>query len=141
MGVRLDQVNIVVRDMEAMSDFYERLGVAIRSGLPEWAAHHRNSGTVDGIDIDLDSEQFAAVWNEGWPGGSGVVLGFRVDTREEVDRLFEDLTAGGYTGQQVPYDAFWGSRYAVVADPDGNSVGLMSVSEDAWRTAPPPLPS
>jgi uncharacterized glyoxalase superfamily protein PhnB len=141
MGVKLDQVNIVVRDMEAMSEFYERLGIAIRSGLPEWAAHHRNTGTVDGIDIDLDSKEFAAVWNEGWPGGSGVVLGFRVVSREEVDRLYKDLTAAGYTGQQVPYDAFWGSRYAVVADPDGNSVGLMSPPDDALTTAPPSPPS
>lgn len=74
-------------------------------------------GSSEGIDIDLDSDEFAAVWNEGWAGGGGVVLGSRVDSRDEVDRLYEDLTAAGYTGQQVPYDAFWGSRYAVVADP------------------------
>lgn len=137
--VRLDQVNIVVRDMEAMSAFYERLGVPIQSGLPQWAPHHRNTGTVDGIDIDLDSDQFAAVWNVGWPGGGGVVLGFRVDSREEVDRRYEDLTAAGYTGQQRPYDAFWGARFAVVADPDGNAVALMSPPDEALRT-PPPLP-
>lgn len=141
MGVRLDQVNIVVRDMDAMSEFYESLGVGLRSGRPEWAAHHRNTGTEDGIDIDLDSNEFAAVWNEGWPGGGGVVLGFRVDSREEVDRLYNDLTAAGYSGQQVPYDAFWGSRYAVVTDPDGNSVGLMSPSDEERRTAPPAPPS
>jgi uncharacterized glyoxalase superfamily protein PhnB len=141
MAVKLDQVNIVVRDMEAMSEFYERLGIAIQGTPPQWAAHHRNTTTVDGIDIDLDSEEFAAVWNEGWPGGTGVVLSFRVDSREDVDRLYRDLNAAGYTGQQVPYDAFWGSRYAVVADPDGNSVGLMSPPDDAWRSAPPPPPS
>ena len=28
-----------------------------------------------------------------------------------------------------PFDAFWAARYAVVADPDGNDVGLMSL----WR--------
>jgi uncharacterized glyoxalase superfamily protein PhnB len=28
--------------------------------------------------------------------------------------------------QQPPYDAFWGARYAVVSDPDGNAVGIMS---------------
>lgn len=139
--IRLDQINIVVHDMEAMSAFYERLGVPIRSGLAEWAPHHRNTGAMDGIDIDLDSEQFAAAWNEGWPGGHGVVLGFRVDSREEVDRVYEDLTAAGYASQQPPYDAFWGARYAVVADPDGNAVGLMSPSDDGRRTRPPTLPS
>jgi uncharacterized glyoxalase superfamily protein PhnB len=38
----------------------------------------------------------------------------------------------------VPYDAFWGARYAVVADPAGISVGIMSPADDAGRTAPPP---
>lgn len=141
MGVRLDQINIVVRDMEAMVAFYERLGVEIGDSPPEWAPHHRNARGIGGIDVDLDSERFAAVWNRGWPGGTGVVLGFRVSDRDDVDRLYDELTAAGYTGQQPPYDAFWGARYAVVADPDGNSVGLMSPSDDGRRTAGPPPPA
>jgi Glyoxalase/Bleomycin resistance protein/Dioxygenase superfamily len=36
------------------------------------------------------------------------------------------ITAAGYRGQQPPYDAFWGARYAVIEDPDGNAVGIMS---------------
>ncbi len=123
-----------------MAEFYERLGVSIQTGTAEWAPHHRSSDTVDGVDLDLDSEQFTAVWNEGWPGGGGVVLGFRADTREEVDRVYQDLTAAGYTGQQPPYDAFWGARYAIVADPDGNAVGLMSPAEADRRTPPPSPP-
>ena len=137
---KLNQVNIVVRDMDAMVEFYRRLGVDIQTGPAEWAPHHRN-GDSDGFDLDLDSERFATVWNRGWPGGPGVVLGFRLPDREAVDRLFEELTSAGYASQQPPYDAFWGSRYAVVTDPDGNAVGLMSPPEDDRRTAPPPPPA
>ena len=39
--------------------------------------------------------------------------------------------------QQAPYDAFWGGRFAIVEDPDGNPVGLMSPNDPAMRTAPP----
>ena len=138
---KLNQVNIVVRDMDAMAEFYRRLGVDIQTGPAEWAPHHRNNGGSDGFPLDLDSERFAAVWNQGWPGGPGVVLGFRLPDREAVDRLFEELTSAGYDSQQPPYDAFWGSRYAVVTDPDGNAVGLMSPPEDDRRTAPPPPPA
>ncbi len=138
---KLDQVNIVVRDMEAMAEFYGRLGVDIRSGPVEWAAHHCNSGPSEGVGIELDSQQFAAVWSQGWPGGPGIVLGFRVPDRESVDRLFSELTSAGYSSQQPPYDAFWGARYAVVTDPDGNAVGLMSPPEDDRRSAPPPPPA
>ena len=35
------------------------------------------------------------------------------------------LIAAGHTALQPPYDAFWGARYAIVEDPDGNAVGLM----------------
>src|SRR5687768_3788969 len=139
---RLEQVNVVVRDMEAMAGFYERLGVDLRGSSGPWAPHHRNTGAVHGIDFDLDSATFAEVWNEGWPAGAnGVVLGFRVDDRDAVDRTYADLLAAGAAGQQAPYDAFWGVRYAVVTDPDGNAVGIMSPVDDSRRRSPsPPVP-
>jgi hypothetical protein len=40
-------------------------------------------------------------------------------------------------GRQPPFDAFWGARYAIVADPDGNDVGLMSPIDESRRTWPP----
>jgi len=137
---RLEQVNIVVGDMDAMAAFYRQLGVNLGDGVPQWAPHHRNTGTQEGVDLDLDSESFASVWNAGWPGGSGVVLGFRVEDRATVDRTYAELTRAGYPSQQPPYDAFWGARYAVVSDPDGNSVGIMSPVDEGLRTAPPPVP-
>lgn len=81
MRVRLDQVNVVVRDMEAMSDFYRRVGLQIDAPSAEWAAHERSNGGA-GVDFDLDSQEFAQMRNEGWPGGPGVVLTFRVEPRE-----------------------------------------------------------
>jgi len=140
MGVRWGHADIIVGDMEAMAAFYNRLGVPIATPPAEWAPHHRNSGSQEGWDVDLDSQQFAAIWNKGWPGGPGVILVFRVDTRDEVDRIFGDLTAAGHAPQQPPYDAFWGSRFAVITDPDGNAVGVMSAPDEAYKTAPPPPP-
>ena len=143
VGATLDQINIVVRDMDAMSEFYGRLGLQIDAASPEWAAHHRSDAGDDGgpVDFDLDSQEFARVWNEGWPGGPGVVLTFRVESRDAVDRLYHDLANAGYQSQQSPYDTFWGARFAVVADPDGNSVGLMSHADPGRATTPPSPPS
>lgn len=148
MKVKLDQVNIVVGDMESMAGFYGRLGVDLAGGGGSlWAPHHRNASdahqgsAAGGVDLDLDSPAFAAVWNEGWPGGTGIVLGFRVAERGDVDRLYDELTAAGHAGQQPPYDAFWGARYAVVADPDGNSVGIMSPPDESRRTRSPEPPT
>ncbi len=73
----------------------------------------------------------------GWPGGSGLVVGFKVDSRQEVDALVAALVADGVPVQQEPFDAFWGARYAVVSDPDGNGVGIMSPVDPALRSEAP----
>jgi uncharacterized glyoxalase superfamily protein PhnB len=131
----LDQVNLVVRDMPAAVDFYRRLGLEIPDRRP-WDAHHRSAETSGPIDFDLDSMEFATKWNEGTTGAA-VTLGFKVSSRDEVDRLYTELTGAGYKAQQSPYDAFWGARYAIVEDPDGNPVGIMSPIDAERRSAPP----
>ena len=126
------------RDMDAAVAFYRRLGVDIpdsrcRSGIRTTGRPNVGDG---GLDFDLDSVVFARQWDEGWRGrdGAGCVVGFRVASREEVDAIYADLTGAGYRGQQPPYDAFWGARYAVIEDPDGNAVGLMSPIDPATAT-------
>lgn len=142
MAIRavLDQVNVVVDDMDAMAAFYGRLGLDLDGGSAAWQPHHRSSTLEEGVHLDLDSPTFAATWNRGWTGGAGVVLGFRVPTRDEVDELYAELVAAGHPGQQAPDDAFWGARYAVVTDPDGNAVGIMSPSEPTLRSRTPDPP-
>lgn len=134
---KLSQVNVAVRDMEAMAAFYERLGLPMTAGHPHWTAHHRSAPGDGAPDIELDSVAFTSWWNEGWRGDTGVVLGFEVPDRADVDRLYAELVAAGAEPQQTPYDAFWGARFAVVADPEGNAVALTSPSDPAHRSAPP----
>lgn len=131
----LDQVNLVVQDMEATVQFYRRLGLTIPDTDPAFQTHHRSAQMPGGIDLDIDSVEFARHWDKGWRSGAAV-MGFRLGSREQVDTIYTDLTSAGYTGQQEPYDAFWGARYAVVEDPDGNAVGLMSPIDPSRRAAP-----
>jgi Glyoxalase/Bleomycin resistance protein/Dioxygenase superfamily len=86
------------------------------------------------VDLDFDSGEFARHWDAGHSGRA--VFGFRVSSRERVDGLYSDLTTFGYVGQQPPYDAFWGARYAIVEDPDGNPVGIMSPVDPDLRSRP-----
>lgn len=141
----LDQVNLVARDVDATVAFYAMLGIDFMP-VPEawatWAAHHRNAEPGAGLDFDVDSPWSASTWNAGWPeGATGVVLGFKLPSSDAVDRLHGELVAAGHRSLQEPYDAFFGARYAVVADPDGNSVGLMGPRDDARRKAPPEPPA
>jgi catechol 2,3-dioxygenase-like lactoylglutathione lyase family enzyme len=131
----LDQMNLVVSDMEATVTFYRRLGLEIPDTDTAFQAHHRSARLPGGIDLDFDSAEFARHWDVGWQSGRAV-LGFRVSSRERVDALYSRLTADGYVGQQPPYDAFWGARYAIVEDPDGNPVGIMSPVDPGRRSRP-----
>ena len=138
--VRLDQLSLVVRDVQACRAFYARLGVDFEDNHdPVWAEHHVSGIQSDRVplNLDLDSTSFAPKWDQGWAGGPGVVIGFKVDRREEVDELVAALAGDGVPVQQEPYDAFWGARYAVVSDPDGNGVGIMSPVDPAHRSEPP----
>ena len=134
----LDHVNMVVSDVDAAVAFYRRFGVEFAANTPEWSGHHRSADLPGDVGVDLDSVVFARSWDEGWHGrrnGAGCVIIFRVETREEVDEIHAEVSGAGYKVQQAPYDAFWGARFAVFEDPDGNAVGVMSPPDPGLRGA------
>ena len=138
--IRLDQLNLIARDVDASREFYSRLGLDFGGASdPVWADHYASAqqGVHAGVDVDLHSTSFVHKWDTGWPGGPGVVIGFKVDEPREVDELVAALAAGGVPVQQEPFDAFWGARYAVVSDPDGNGVGIMGPVDPATRSEAP----
>ena len=59
-------------------------------------------------------------------GGARIGLAFLCDSPADVDRVYAELTGLGYEGHKEPWDAFWGQRYALIRDPDGNSVDLFA---------------
>lgn len=137
---RLQQVTLVVGSSERSAAFYRLLGLAV----PDDAAgvHVEIPQPATPVSVELDEVASAGLWNASWRSGSGtpIILGFGVASREAVDQLYTRLTEAGHPGVQPPFDAFWGGRYAIVADPDGNQVGLMSPI-DAARNVWPPVES
>jgi len=145
----LNQINLVCGDVNASIEFYRRLGVDIPDAKVWRTAtggHHAgvsNEPADQQVHFDLDSTAFAQCWNSGWKGRTDlrgrVVVGFSVPTRTDVDEIFRNMTAAGYRGLQEPYDALWGARYAVLEDPDGIAVGVMSPTSADKKSAPPSL--
>jgi uncharacterized glyoxalase superfamily protein PhnB len=135
------QINLVCHDLDATIAFYRMVGLDI----PEDAAwrtasgpHHVRLGAAGTVDLDADSHALARAYNSGFSAERGrVVIGVHLDDSEAVDALWENLLAQGVQGLQAPFDAFWGARYAIVEDPDGNPVGLMSPTDPAKRSPPP----
>ncbi|MER8219282.1 VOC family protein [Streptomyces sp. NPDC094143] len=127
MTARFDAIGLVVSDMAASVAFYRRLGFA----FPEDAGQqpHTEARLPGGLRLMLDTEETVRSFLPGWrppTGGGRTSLALRCDGPDEVDALYAELTDAGYHGELKPWDAFWGQRYAVVLDPDGNGVDLFA---------------
>ncbi|MFD5024202.1 VOC family protein [Streptomyces sp. NPDC058373] len=118
--VRFDALGITTTDLAASLAFYRRLGLE----FPEDAekAPHVEAVLPGGTRLMWDPVPDG----EAAPGGGGPQLGFRCDSPAVVDALYAELTEAGHRSVTPPWDAVWGQRYAVVADPDGNGVDLFA---------------
>ncbi len=105
-------------------------------------ARHASVATPNGLRLEFDNDAMTRIWHAGWrdqPGpGGDTVLGVALSSRDAVDQRYAELTGDGFAGRQPPYDAFWGPRYAIVQDPDGRDVGLMSPIDPDRRYIPDP---
>ncbi len=127
MAVRPDMVGMVVRDMAASLRFYRLLELAIPEVVE--GEDHVEVITPNGYRLAWDSlEMMKGLYPDFVenPAGQRISLAFKCDSPAEVDALHERIVAAGYTSRKAPWDAFWGQRYAVVVDPDGNAVDLFA---------------
>jgi catechol 2,3-dioxygenase-like lactoylglutathione lyase family enzyme len=126
MTARFDVIGLVVADLDASLAFYRRLGLDIPT---DHDPDHVEAALPGGLRIAWDPVATVQSFDPEWApprGGHRVSLAFRCDTPDEVDRLYTDLVKAGHDGHKEPWDAFWGQRYAVVLDPDGNGVDLFA---------------
>jgi catechol 2,3-dioxygenase-like lactoylglutathione lyase family enzyme len=127
MTPRFDAIGLVVSDMAASVAFYRRLGLPFPEGAER--EPHAEAELPGGLRLLLDTEDTVRSFHPGWrppSGGSRAALALRCAGPGEVDAVYEELVGAGYHGELKPWDAFWGQRYAVVHDPDGNGVDLFA---------------
>ncbi|MGL4609434.1 MAG: VOC family protein [Trueperaceae bacterium] len=121
--MKLDMIGIVTQDMAKSLAFYRNI-----FAIPE---------NLDGeghVEITLESGlRFAwdtlAVMQSFEPHYSFVpkqVGAFLCNNAADVDKTFSELVVKGGKSVKEPWDAFWGQRYALVADPDGNTIDLFA---------------
>ena len=135
------QINIVARRFDETLRFYRLLGLEIPEPMNQPpGALHATANTSHGVAFEIDNDFFVRMYSAGHRRGQdnrSVLLGASLGSRAEVDETYARLVAAGHTGRQPPYDAFWGARYAIVADPEGNDVGLMSPVDESRKSWPP----
>jgi catechol 2,3-dioxygenase-like lactoylglutathione lyase family enzyme len=126
MGATLTVVEVVVEDMARSLAFYRRLGLDVPAGAD--SEPHVEVGLPGGLKLAFDTRETIRSFDPSWEPSSGsprMALAFGCDSPDEVDKLYGELVGAGYEGHKEPWDAFWGMRYAMVHDPDGNGVDLF----------------
>lgn len=130
MPILPDMVGMVSNDMAATLRFYRLLGLDIPHGVEHET--HVEITTSNGYRLAWDTKQLMQELYPDWvePVGQRMNLAFLCESPAEVDQVYQRMIDAGYTSVTLPWDAFWGQRYAVVRDPDGNSVDLFAYLAD-----------
>ncbi len=126
MAIQPDMVGFVVRDMRAALQFYRTLGLDIPDGQEN--EPYVQTITPNGYRISWNALEMVKQIDPAWvePVGQRMELAFKCDSPAEVDATHRRLVDAGYPSHKQPWDAFWGQRYAIVNDPDGNHVSIFA---------------
>lgn len=126
MPVLPDMIGLTVHNMAESLRFYRLLGLNIPEGQDGEA--YVDVITPNGYRISWNTVEMVKSIDPTWtePAGHRMGLAFKCESPADVDALYKTIVAAGYTSHKPPWDAFWGQRYAVVIDPDGNLIDLFA---------------
>jgi catechol 2,3-dioxygenase-like lactoylglutathione lyase family enzyme len=131
MALELYMVGVIVEDMPRAAEFYRRLGVDV----PHDAEREEHVEIkMSGLTFFLSTKRANARWDPARTDGAGgyrIVLEFYLETPSALDAKYEELTGFGYVGHCAPYDVTPKLRFAMVDDPDGNTILLSAFVGDA----------
>lgn len=116
----------MVAAMEKALAFYRSVGLEI--GEAEAGAQQVNYAGPNGMSLGFFAEAMIREAMPEWmtPVGQRVTLALHCDSAAELDETYVKVTAAGFVGLQEPWDTFWGQRYSMLLDPDGNRVDLFT---------------
>jgi catechol 2,3-dioxygenase-like lactoylglutathione lyase family enzyme len=131
MALDLYMLGLIVADMGKSLEFYRRLGLAIPDGSERQT--HVEVKMGNGLTFFLDSRPTR--WDSSFvksdepgrveaPESYRSVLEFYLQTRDAVEAKYQELTDFGYQGHRAPYATSFGMCFALIKDPDGNTILL-----------------
>ncbi len=126
MALGLYMVVVVVKDVSRAVEFYRRLGVDIPEGSVNERAVEVKMGELSFL---LTSKNASATWDPDRAepsGGSRIVLEFYLKTREAVDAKYAEMISYDYESYRAPFQTSFGPYFALIKDPDGNTVLLSA---------------
>lgn len=125
MALELYMVGVMVKDMARSLEFYRRLGLAIPEGSEN--RPHVEIPMKNGLTFFLDNKLARSTYDPNHQqaaGGYRILLEFYLNNREAVDQKYRELTGYGYQSYCAPFETTFGMYFALVNDPDGNTILL-----------------
>jgi uncharacterized glyoxalase superfamily protein PhnB len=128
MGLELFMLGLIVKDMPASLEFYRRLGVAIPDGSEKLTHVEVKMG---GLTFFLDSNpnrwdpRFDRVSNPQTaeaPDRYSSIIEFYLNEEDSVRAKYDEMVEYGYQGYREPYSTSFGMCFAMLKDPDDNTV-------------------
>jgi uncharacterized glyoxalase superfamily protein PhnB len=123
--VSLDAIGIVSADPTRSVAFYKLLGVEL---VQFQDSGHYEAKAANGMRVLMDTIAVIKSFDPSFEKkqGTGLTMCFKLDSAKAVDELHATIAAAGHRTIKAPWNAFWGQRYACVADPDGNQIDLFA---------------
>jgi catechol 2,3-dioxygenase-like lactoylglutathione lyase family enzyme len=124
--MKIDAIGVTSSDLEASAKFYSLLGFK----FPQFAADagHVEAVTPPGqvrLMID-DAALMKSIMGADPKPPTHSSFAILCESAGHVDETCARIRAAGFGVVKEPWDAFWGQRYAVVADPEGYMCDLFA---------------
>lgn len=123
---KVDMIGLTVADIPRSLAFYRLLGLQVDD--PKGDQPYVETTLAGGIRLSWNAEAMMKSLHPEWedPRGQRINLAFLCGDAKGVDAVYAAVIAAGHRSIRAPWDAPWGQRYALVADPDGNTVDLFA---------------
>ncbi|HCP81256.1 MAG TPA: glyoxalase [Octadecabacter sp.] len=123
---RLDAVGVTSSDLKKSVAFYTLLGFEFAAIAPD--DRHIEPITDDGqVRLMIDDHELAqSLIGEAPVPPNHAMFAMLCASPAQVDMVAGQVASAGFTVIKQPWDAFWGQRYATVADPDRYLVDLFA---------------
>lgn len=143
MALELYMLGLIVKDMPTALAFYRRLGLDIPEGSE--SKSHVEIKMGETMTFFLDSKP--ARWDPRFDPQAApsadtnanhypMILEFYLKEQATLEATYADLTASGYQGFREPYLTSFNMYFAMVKDPDGNTI-LLSADPAPLDTSVP----
>lgn len=124
--MKISAVGVSSGDIKKTAEFYSLLGFDF-TGV-DLTQDHVEPITPDGsARLMIDSNQMIKdITGEEPVQGNHSTFAIEYPSVEELNGVADKLKKAGFVFKKEPWDAFWGQRYAIIADPDGCLVDLYA---------------